>query len=485
MNEATACIIANPNGWCANPGQGFLAQGGLPSVLTPPTTQVDARGLTTAYVDDTVMPKIMTWSLGVQHEIHRNSTIEIRYLGTRGLSLPVQFRRNFISYFDAGGAPLPMFSDASAAPSTWSGSTPTDTNYYSFTTNYAANCGVPNSVPLPTPGMSQSSPDIYQQYGFCGNITADPSIGSSIYHAGSINFTHRAGHGLTLNTNYTYSHNISDSDNEFNTSGLNPRRAQDAAQLNQDRATSALDVTHKFALSMVYALPKTSLESRFAKALLNGYSLGSSVLAQSGQPVTLQTGIVDANGNFDTAGDRATLNAGGTGNVLNEPFQGDILPVCEGAGGGTYVPVAAVGSTFLTGALNGCNANNSAPFGFDPAIGYVPANASDKYVVTGNAAVANIGRDSLRSPGFWTVNLAMYKDIQFTETKSLQIGAQAFNLFNHPNYALSNGNVFNASGVSTALATQGYVLPTDSTFLQPKQFGGGIRSMILTLKFIF
>jgi hypothetical protein len=106
-------------------------------------------------------------------------------------------------------------------------------------------------------------------------------------------------------------------------------------------------------------------------------------------------------------------------------------------------------------------------------------------VVTGNAAVANIGRDSLRSPGFWTVNLAMYKDIQFTETKSLQIGAQAFNLFNHPNYALSNGNVFNASGVSTALATQGYVLPTDSTFLQPKQFGGGIRSMILTLKFIF
>jgi hypothetical protein len=66
----------------------------------------------------------------------------------------------------------------------------------------------------------------------------------------------------------------------------------------------------------------------------------------------------------------------------------------------------------------------------------------------------------------------------------LQVGAEAFNVLNHPNYALSNGNVFNA-GITTALATQGYVLPTDPSFLQPKQFGGGIRSMILSLKFVF
>jgi len=50
---------------------------------------------------------------------------------------------------------------------------------------------------------------------------------------------------------------------------------------------------------------------------------------------------------------------------------------------------------------------------------------------------------------------------------------------------LSNGNFFSNGGVTTALATQGYVLPTDPTFLQPKQFGGGIRSMILSMKFVF
>lgn len=459
MNPTSACTIANPPAWCAATpvGNGFLAAGGLPSVLLPPTTQAAARALTTSFVDDTVMPKILTWSLGVQREVARNTTVEVRYLGTRGLELPVQFRRNHISYFDAGGQPLPMFLSASSIPSTYTASTPTDTNFYLFDSN------------------------IYSQFGFAGNITSDPPKGSSIYHAGSVNFTHRAGHGLTLNTNYTWSHNMSNSDNEFHTSALNPRRAQDTNQLGQDYSNSDSDVTHKFALSLTYDLPKTRADSWAMKALLNGFSLGSSVLAQSGQPVTIQTGFVDSNGNGDTAGDRATLNKSGSGNVLGEPFQGDLFTVCEGPGGATYVGT----TSFLTASTNGCNVNPSAPLGFDPGIGYTPVNSNDRYVVTGNASIPNIGRNSLRSPGFWTWNMAVYKSIRFTESMSLQFGAQAFNVLNHPNYALSNGNVFGNAGVNTALATQGYVLPTDTTFQDPHQFGGGIRSMILSAKFVF
>jgi hypothetical protein len=236
---------------------------------------------------------------------------------------------------------------------------------------------------------------------------------------------------------------------------------------------------------MVYALPRTKFESRFAKALLNGYSLGSSVLAQSGQPITLQSGFIDANGNFDTAGDRAFLNSNGKGNTGS-----DVYAVCELPGGTTGFSNGGPPNAFTvpTGIGNGgaCyDPSDSSGSTIFPAIGYTPIDPTAKYLVTGYGVRSNLGRNTFRSPGFWTVNLAMYKDIQFTETKSLQFGAQAFNLFNHPNYALSNGNVFNASGVNTALATQGYALPTDSTFLQPKQFGGGIRSMILSLKFIF
>ena len=458
MNPTSACALPTPPSWCSTPNNaGFLAGGGLPAILTPPTTQAAARSLTTSFIDDTVMPKILTWSLGVQRELHRDSILEVRYLGTRGLSLPVQFRRNHISYFDAGGAPLPVFLSASSVPATYTATTPTDEPYYNFNSN------------------------TYAQYGFHGNVTADPPLGSSIYHAGSVNFTQRALRGIYFNANYTYSHTIDNSTNEFFTSLLNPRRSQDTNRLGEDRANSDLDVRHKFALSLSYDVPKLSVGNKFIGALVNGFNIGSSFIAQSGQPVTLQSGIVDSNGNGDVAGDRAYFNPGGSGNVIGEPNQGDIFPVCEGAGGLTYVGT----TSFLSAPLNGCNANAVLPLGFDPAIGYVPANGNDKYFVSGAAVQSNLGRNVFRSPGFGTWNVGVTKKIYLTESKYLQFQGQVFNVLNHPNYALSNGNVFSTAGTTVATSTQGYVLPFDPTFLQPKQFGGGIRSMILSAKFVF
>jgi hypothetical protein len=160
-----------------------------------------------------------------------------------------------------------------------------------------------------------------------------------------------------------------------------------------------------------------------------------------------------------------------------------VFPVCEGAGGATYIGSVS----FLNAPLNGCNKNSAAPFGYDPAIGYTPVNANDRYVVTGSGGLSNIGRNSFRSPGFWTWNLSAHKNVQLSEAKYLQLSASVFNILNHANYALSNGNVFNAGGITTALATPDYVLPFTSgpNFLDAKQFGGGIRSMILAAKFVF
>jgi len=50
-----------------------------------------------------VMPKILTWTLGVQHELYRNATIEVRYWARVDWSCRYSFRRNFHSYFDAAG----------------------------------------------------------------------------------------------------------------------------------------------------------------------------------------------------------------------------------------------------------------------------------------------------------------------------------------------------------------------------------------------
>ncbi len=469
MDETSACSLSNKPAWCTSgpvvngmptPGPGFLLDGGLPATYLAPANQAQARRLTTAYIDDTVMPKILTWSLGVQHEIYRNATIEVRYLGTRGLELPVQFRRNKESAFDAGIAPLPTFLRPSDVPATWTASTPTDGPFNSF------------------------NPNIYAQYGFRGNVTSDPPLGGSRYHAGSIDFVQRSRFGLTFNANYTYADTEDNSTNEFFTSLLNPRRAQDTRHLADDWAKSDLYVRNKFALSWTYDIPKTKMESPFAKAVMNGYQLGSVFLAQTGQPVTIQSGL-DSNGNGDSAGDRVVFNTFGAGLTGSDAYA-----VCELPNGTTAPSNGGLGAFNIpTGvASGGACFDPSDPTGNRtfPAIGYTPVNSGAKYVIAGPGAKANIGRNSYLSPGFNVLNLSVGKKTFFGEGKYLLVKADVFNVLNHPNFALSNGNVFSVAGVTTATTTQGYALPSDPNFLRPdKFFSGGIRSLTLGLKFVF
>jgi hypothetical protein len=469
MDETSACSLSNAPAWCTSgpivngkptPGPGFLLDGGLPATYIAPATQAQARRLTTAFIDDTVMPKILSWSLGVQHEIYRNATIEVRYLGTRGLELPVQFRRNKESAFDAGIAPLPTFLRASDVPASWTATTPTDGPFNNF------------------------NPNIYAPFGFRGNVTSDPPLGGSKYHAGSVTFQQRSRLGLTFNANYTYSHTTDNSTNEFFTSLLNPRRAQDTRNLSADWSNSDLDVRHKFALSWMYDVPKVKMENRFAKAVLNGYQLGSVFLAQTGQPVTLQSGL-DSNGNGDSAGDRVVLNTFGTGMTGS-----DVFAVCELPGGVTGLSNGGQGAfTTPTGvAAGGGCFDPSDPTGNTtfPAIGYTPVSPNARYLVTGFGAKATVGRNSVTTPGFGVLNLSVGKKTSFGEGKYLLVKADVFNILNHPSFALSNGNIFNTAGITTATTTQGYALPSDPNFLRPdKFFSGGNRSITLGLKLVF
>ncbi|PYV71401.1 MAG: hypothetical protein DMG96_28865 [Acidobacteria bacterium] len=46
----------------------------------------------------------------------KDTSLELRYLGTRATQLPIQARTNTISAFTAGVQPLPTFFDASQVP---------------------------------------------------------------------------------------------------------------------------------------------------------------------------------------------------------------------------------------------------------------------------------------------------------------------------------------------------------------------------------
>jgi hypothetical protein len=470
IDPASACGLTTPPPWCANfgangngTGSPFLADGGLPPVYLPPADQSAARALTSSFIDDTVLPKILTWSLGVQHEFYRNSVFEVRYLGTRGLELPVQFRRNRTSAFDAGIAPLPTFFNAAGVPATWDANTLTDTAFNQFDSN------------------------TYAAFGFQGNVTSDPPLASSIYHALSWNYTQRAWQGLSFNANYTWSHAIDDATNEFFTSFLNPRRAQDTNRIGQDRSNSDLDVRHKFALSLTYETPAIHSDSRAARMLLEGYGVGLVYLAQSGQPVTIQSGFVDANGNGDTAGDRGVLNRSGSAQRGS-----DVIPVCEGAGGltfqGTNGP-PAIGGTFSAtplGAGGACyDPADLTGNTILPAIGYLAVDPTAKYIIAGPDVKATIGRNSFRSPGFGVMNLSVGKKVKLTESTYFQLKADFSNVLNHKNFTISNTNIFSTAGVTAATSNPGYVQIGDPNFLNAKIFSGGNRQMTLTAKFVF
>jgi len=456
LDETTACTLTPLPSWCAG-GTGFLAGGGLPRAFTPPTTQADARALTTSFIDDTVMPKIQTWSLGIQHEATKNTTFEVRYLGTKGTQLPVQDRINFRSAFDAGFTPLPTYLSASQIPAVMPVAPPqTQQDFKNFATNSGA--------------FTNTGANTFAPFGFLGNITGDPPLGSSLYHALSARVTQRAFHGMTVDTSYTWAHAIDNSTNEFNTSALNPRRAQDTNNLRADRSDSDLDVRHKFAITALYDVPNIiHSKTGFLAALLNGYAFNNTFLAQTGQPVTIQSGL-DSNANGDTAGDRAILNPSGT-----EGIGSDVNIVCRNNGSGATFLSAA---TLTAGGTCGAGASG---------VGYLAANPNARYIVAGQGAFASVGRNSFRSPGFGVWNMSLAKRVNVGESRFFEFRSEFYNVLNHRNFTIGNGNISSTVSIPVAQGNGQYtkVGTAQDGFLNPQVFSGGSRTTQLVLKFVF
>jgi hypothetical protein len=468
QKPVVTCALPGAPAWCAtwnsaqtNSGQGFLAGGGLLQTNVPPTTQADARAKTSSFIPDRVAPKIISWTLGVQHQILRDSSIEVRYVGTRSLELPVQQRLNSASAFDprfkalgGGLAPLPTYFKLSDVPGTVVSPASTANDFDNF------------------------NPQPYSVDGFLGNLTTFPPAGSGIYHAASVDFIHRFARGLYFRANYTFAKNIDNATNELFSSIVNPRRAQDGYDFGNERGASALDIRHKLAISWLYDLPNIQTEHAFVRALAHGWELGGSYLAESGQPVT-PLSDADANANGDGAGDRTIFNPSGlagTGTIVDA--------VCNsGPGGATSVVTADP----TTGAFF-CNAGHTAP---DDAhlVGYVAENPNARYVQAQFGAFANGGRNTFFTPGLNIWNMSIFKNTKVTERFSLQFRAETYNTFNHRNFSIglptNNGSLDQSNNPNPFAASYVNVDSGTSSFLNPHQFNGGSRTMELGLRLIW
>ncbi len=358
----------------------FLMQGGVPPTPIPPTTRAAARAGTGSFIEDQRFGEIYAFALSYQRSLGKSLALEVRYLGTRGRHLPVQLRIN-------GGT---TNRDALTIPTFLSA--PTAAQLAGLTTLGAIK-GRSDVSQFPLDSFTAAD----EQFG--GFVTAFKPVGNSQYDSGSISLTSRNIGGLGFTTAYTFSKTISDSDNELFTSRVNPRRSEDIFNLRRERSLSTFDIPHRFVFAANYEPTFFNNKGRVMKALFGDFVFAPIFQAQSGQPFTPNAGI-DANLDFDSAGDRAIFNANGV----------------EGTGSAVR-------------AINAAGA--SVPLRSNSTVAYVAVNPNAQYIQTGPGARSTAGRNTLRSKGFNRTDLTVLKNFKFGEERyNIQVGTEIFNLWN-------------------------------------------------------
>jgi hypothetical protein len=421
---------------------GFLAGGGiLPNTSIAIPEGMDARNLTAGFIPDQKRPAAYNWNFGIQHQFGSNYVFETRYLGTRGLYLPVQVQLNR----------QPVVTPSNALPVYFS--MPSQATLDSLTSTSSAlqtalnNGG--NGVPA------------YANAGFLSPITAFMPQGNSIYHGWATQLSRRFSNGLQFQGSYTWSHNIDDSTDALNSTVLAPRRPMDSQDLRIERASSLLDYRNRIVLQMTYDVPYFKKSNWFLKNLVGNWEIAPVYTYQSGQHITPQS-IVDSNLNGDSAPDRVIINPAGN------------------ASAGSSV-------TALT---------NSA----GQTVAFLADDPNARFVAAPRGTLPDAGRSLLNLNPIDNIDLTVVKRFSVTERFKVEFSARAINIFNHPQYTGGYLNDVGAFGGSGPIGSGGgyaqgsiqgdlvrtTLQPGNPIFQQWSQaFSSNPRSMQLALKLIF
>jgi len=409
---------------------GFLAAGGIPNVLVPTGNDpVAARANTASFIDDQQVPYSLTWTLSLQRQFLKDYSLEVRYLGTRGVHLLTQNRLNVQARVapDSGRPGLPTFFER-----------PTQAQLDALNLTLTEIQARSNILPsFEAAGLTNAA-----MVGFLSN-------GNSTYHGASAQVVRRFSEGMQFTASYTWSHLIDDTTAEVNSTVLSPRRVEDFQNLRRDRADSALDRRHRFVASFLYQAPWFRKSgSALTRFTLGGWQFAGTYSAESGEKATVLSGI-DANQNGDAATDRAILNPAG---------------------------VAGTGST-VTALLRTDG----------EIVGYLADNPNAQYIATGLGAVSNAGRNTLQLPGINNVDFSIFKNFNFGETRRIQLRADFFNAFNHPQYIPGSPDDV-APFATTGVGQVNFLAPANigTTFNHADRvFASNARTIQMALRFDF
>jgi len=288
----------------------------------------------------------------------------------------------------------------------------------------------------------------------------------SNYNSLQANLNFRGYHGLTSTVNYTYSHSIDNASDGFD---FVPQATQpdNSRAPDRERANSNFDVRQRFSWILDYKLPG----AKWMPKLTSGWALDGVVTLVTGAPVNLITfgaqpgslGTADFNGSNEFL-DRP--------DIIGNPLQGQSLP-------SAYLNLADLAVP--------CILNNTAASGTATCI-------------PGTQHFGDAGRNAFPGPHYRNFDLAFSKSTPLGERVKMEIRADFFNIFNHPNFSnpvlpnffidfLQNGLTTTPIGPNQYLGTGSGFLPITATpdvgSANPFLGGGGPRNIQISMRFAF
>ena len=218
-----------------------------------------------------------------------------------------------------------------------------------------------------------------------GTFTYSDDIGMSKYNALQLKLQQRFSRGLSSIVSYTFSRSIDTSSGWFNAEGGigGGATVQNYHDIEANKALSSYDIPHIFTWATIWELPlgegKRWMQDGLGAMILGRWQVNTFLMARSGQPFTPTVG-----------GDPANLGHTGYArpNLIGDPEVDD----------------------------------PNADRWFNAAAFAIPVNS-----------FGDAGRNILRAPGYWNVDLGLQRNISLGGTKLLSIKVDAFNVFNNIN----------------------------------------------------
>jgi Carboxypeptidase regulatory-like domain/TonB-dependent Receptor Plug Domain len=228
-----------------------------------------------------------------------------------------------------------------------------------------------------------------------GQIQLYESAAVSNYNALQISASRHAAKGLFVGVAYTWSKTLTNA-----TSDTAQVRADNLTRI-ADYAPANFDRRHVFAANYVYSLPNFQSNSRFVRAVTNGWQYSGVIAAATGSPFTPQFSI------SGVSSQNITGNA-----IASTPFESARLGYVQGCD-----PYTGKGDPW--------NRLNTACF-TAPQPGSLGLES---------------GLNWLHYPGYIDFDMSLQKEFSVAEKLKLQFRADAFNIFNHANFIYLNSTL--------------------------------------------